>query len=277
VRVGFVGLGDQGLPMARRVVAAGLPTTLWARRAASLEPFLGTAATSAGSPRALGAASDVVATCVFDGAGTREILFGPDGILAGMSRGGIVVVHSTIAPEEIMEIAAVARDLGVTVLDAPVSGGRAMAEQGRLVALVGGDRAAHDRCLPVLSTYADQVIHVGRVGAGQQVKLINNALMAAQLGLAADAFELGGHLGLDPDGLALALRQGTGRSYALEVLARSGSIDVIARGPAAPTLSKDVRLLARTTAGRVDVQRGPLLRAARAAIEMIESRVSARP
>src|SRR5207302_9046050 len=116
------------MPMARRVVAAGLPTTLWARRAASLEPFLGTAATVVGSPRALGAASDVVATCVFDGAGTREILFGPDGILAGMARGGIVVVHSTIAPEEVIEIAAVGREFGVTVLDAPVRVAPGMAE-----------------------------------------------------------------------------------------------------------------------------------------------------
>jgi 3-hydroxyisobutyrate dehydrogenase-like beta-hydroxyacid dehydrogenase len=276
MRVGFVGLGDQGLPMAQRVVAAGLPTALWARRPASVEPFLGTAATIAGSPRELGAVSDIVATCVFDGAGTREILFGPAGILAGMTRGGVVVVHSTIAPEEIIEIAAVARESGITVLDAPVSGGHAMAEQGRLVALVGGDRDACERCLPVLSSYADQVIHVGRVGAGQQAKLINNALMAAQLGLAADAFELGGELGIDPDGLARALRQGSGRSYSLDVMVRSGSLDVLARGPAGPTLAKDVRLLARTTAGRADFRRGLLLVAARAAIDMIESRVPGR-
>lgn len=277
MRVGFVGLGDQGGPMARRVVAAGLPTTLWARRAESLEPFRGSPATIASTRRELGAASDVVATCVFDGAGTREILFGPDGILSGMSPGGIVAVHSTIAPEEIAEIAADARKLGITVLDAPVSGGGARAAEGRLVAIVGGDRDAHDRCGPVFASYADQVIHVGGVGAGQQAKLINNALMAAQLGLAADAFSLGGELGLDAEGLARVLREGTGRSYSLDVIAGAGSIDPIARGPARAALGKDVRLLAGTTAGQAEFQRGPLLAAARAAIEMMESRVAVRP
>lgn len=272
MRVGFVGLGDQGLPMAQRIVAAGLPTTLWARRAGSVEPFVDTAAAIADSPRALGAASDIVATCVFDGAGTREILFGPDGILAGMARGGVVMVHSTIAPEEIVAIAEDARKYGVTVLDAPVSGGRAKAEDGQLVALVGGDHAAHERCLPVMSSYADRVIHVGGVGAGQRTKLINNALMAAQLGLAADAFELGREFGVDFGGLASALRQGTGRSYSLEVFAQVGSLDVLAAGPAGPALGKDVRLLAGTTADRA----GPLLAAAQAAVEMIESRVPGR-
>lgn len=277
MRVGFVGLGDQGRPMAERVVAAGLPTTLWARRPASLEPFADTAATIAASPRELGAASDVVATCVFDGTGTREILFGPDGILAGMSPGGVVAVHSTVAPEEIVEIAADAEKHGITVLDAPVSGGGARAAEGKLVTMVGGDRAAHERCLPVFHSYADQIIHVGGVGSGQRAKLINNALMAAHLGLAADAFGLGREWGLDAEGLAQVLRQGTGRSYSLEIIARmGGSIDPLARGQAASTLGKDVRLLAETTADQADFQQGPLLAAARAAVEMIESRVSAR-
>jgi len=262
--------------MARRVIEAGLRTTLWARRLESVEPFLGTTAAIAGSRRELGANSDIVATCVFDADGTREILFGADGILAGMSPGGIVAVHSTVAPEEIVEIAKGAAEHGITVVDAPVSGGGARAAEGKLVVMAGGDPAARERCLPVFATYADQIFPVGDVGAGQRAKLINNALMAAQLGLAADALEIGGELGLDTEELAKVLRQGSGRSYALELIARIGSFDALAGSQAGRTLGKDVRLLADTTAAQVGAARRPLLAAATTAIDMMESRLAER-
>lgn len=267
-----MGLGDQGGPMARRVIDAGLPTTLWARRPESLEPFLGTTAAMAGSLRELGATSDVVATCVFDAEGTREILFGADGILAAMSPGGIIAVHSTVAPEEIVDIAGRAAEHGITVVDAPVSGGGARAAEGKLVVMAGGDPSARERCLPVFATYADQIFPVGDVGAGQRAKLINNALMAAQLGLAADAFEIGRELGLDLEGLTKVLRQGSGRSYALEVIVRSGSFEALARSQAGRTLGKDVRLLSGTAAGPIGAAERPLLAAAATAVGMMENR-----
>jgi 3-hydroxyisobutyrate dehydrogenase-like beta-hydroxyacid dehydrogenase len=274
MRVGFVGLGDQGGPMARRVIDGGLPTTLWARRLESVEPFLDTTAAVADSRRALGAGSDLIFTCVFDADGTREILFGPDGILAGMSPGGIVAVHSTVAPEEILDIAGGAAAQGITVVDAPVSGGGVRAAEGKLVVMAGGDRSAYERCLPVFATYADQIFHVGDVGAGQRAKLINNALMAAQLGLAADALQLGRELGLHAGGLSEVLRQGSGRSYALEVLVRSGSFDAIARSQAGRTLGKDVRLLTSTAATTAGAGHRPLLATATNAISMVESRLA---
>jgi 3-hydroxyisobutyrate dehydrogenase-like beta-hydroxyacid dehydrogenase len=262
--------------MARRVIDAGLSTTLWARRPESLEPFLGTTAAMAGSRRVLGASSDVVATCVFDADGTREILFGADGILAGMSPGGIVAVHSTVAPEEIVDIARGAGEFGITVVDAPVSGGGARAAEGKLVVMAGGDPSAYERCLPMFAAYADQIFQVGDVGAGQRAKLINNALMTAQLGLVADAFEFGRELGLDLEGLTKVLRQGSGRSYALEVIVRSGSFEALARSQAGRTLGKDVRLLSVTTAGQVGEAQRPLLAAAATAVGMMESRSTER-
>src|SRR6201981_3082890 len=99
MHVGFIGLGSQGGPMAERIVEAGSPTTLWARRPASLEPFADTAAKLAGSPAELGATSDLVCLCVVADADVEEVLDGDSGVLAGMADGGIIAIHSTVHPD----------------------------------------------------------------------------------------------------------------------------------------------------------------------------------
>src|SRR6478672_3994314 len=124
--VGFIGLGSQGAGMAQRMIELGLPTTLWGRRAATLDPFAGQA-TFAASPAALGAASDVVGICVTDGAAVREVTLAPDGVLGGMAPGSVLALHSTIAVDDCIAIAAAAAESGVDVIDAPVSGGGAAA------------------------------------------------------------------------------------------------------------------------------------------------------
>lgn len=244
---GFIGLGSQGAGMARRIIEQGVPTTLWARRAQSLEPFAGTAAVAA-DPVELGRASAVVGICVTDGAAVRDVALGPRGVLAGMADGSVLALHSTIGTDVCAEIADAAGARGVHVIDAPVSGGGAVAAAGRLTVYVGGAADAVDLARPVLETYGDPVLYMGALGSGLRTKLLNNALNAAHFGLAHDALALGEALGLDRATLGEALRNGSGRSFSLEVFVGIGSFDVIA-DHVGPIMAKDIGLFERETAG----------------------------
>ncbi|KMS75946.1 6-phosphogluconate dehydrogenase [Streptomyces viridochromogenes] len=241
-RVGFIGLGSQGAPMARRIVGAGHETTLWARRRTTLAPFADSGARTAGSPAELATASDLVCLCVVDDADVEQVVTGPDGVLAGLRRGGVIVVHSTVHPDTCRRLEALARTSGVSVLDAPVSGGGRAAEQGTLVVMAGGDPQVFAFCRPVFDTYGDPVVHLGPTGSGQIAKILNNLLFTAHLGLAADALGLGGTLGLDRTALGRVLPRGSAASFALDrVSDAGGGLDRIA-AHAGGLLAKDVRL-----------------------------------
>ncbi len=264
-RAGFIGLGSQGAGMAQRIIGQGVPTTLWARRERSLEPFAGIAAVAT-DPVALGRASDVVGICVTDGAAVRDVTLGPRGVLAGMSEGSVLALHSTIGTDECAEIADAAAPRRVHVIDAPVSGGGAAAAEGRLTVYVGGAEDAVARARPVLETYGDPVLHMGALGSGLRTKLLNNALNAAHFALAHDALTIGRALGLDPATLGEALRNGSGRSFSLEVFVGLGSFDAIA-DHVGPIMSKDVGLFARETGGAPD--RAVLLASADRFLELV--------
>jgi len=247
---GFIGLGSQGAGMARRIIGQGVPTMLWARRPQALEPFAGTAAFAA-DPVELGRGCDVVGICVTDGAAVFEVVLGERGVLAGMGEGTVLALHSTIGTDECAEIATAAATRGVAVIDAPVSGGGAAAAAGALTVYVGGadDAVAHAR--PVLETYGDPVLHMGPLGTGLRTKLLNNALNAAHFALAHDAFAIGTALGLDPEALGEALRNGSGRSFSLEVFVGLRSFDAIA-DHVGPIMAKDIALFERETGGAAD-------------------------
>ena len=236
-RVGFVGLGSQGGPMARRIVDAGFPTTLWARRPETLEPFADTAATTVATPAELGAASDILCVCVVDDAGVDEVLRGPHGALSSMADGSIVVVHSTVHPATCLQLQ---QDFPVHVVDAPVSGGGHKAAAGELLVMAGGPADVVARCRPILESFGNPVVHVGPLGAGQEAKLLNNMVFTAQLALAAEVFELAAVRQLDQAGVASILASGSGRSYATEVVAGGGfNLDGLG-AVAGPLLAKDV-------------------------------------
>jgi len=266
VRVGFVGLGSQGAPIAARIAASGEhELTVWARRPEQAHAFVETNAGAgvavAPSIAELAEGLDVLGLCVFGGRDVHEVLFGDGGAAAHLPGGALIICHSTVAPGEIVEVAQRAAEFGLHVLDAPVSGGAPKASIGELVVMAGGEMAAYERALPVLRTYSNQVVRLGPVGAGQHAKLINNAVMAANLAVAHDAFALGAQLGLDAAALTEILRAGSGRSYGLEVMAGAGGLDRL--GPAlAPTLTKDVALVEDLAAG----SGATLLGAARALI-----------
>jgi 3-hydroxyisobutyrate dehydrogenase-like beta-hydroxyacid dehydrogenase len=247
--------------MARRIVDAGYPLTVWARRAASLEPFAGTPAATAPDLVALGRDSDVVGVCVVDDDGVRSVVLGPAGVLAGMAPGGIIAVHSTVHPRTCAELAAAAAEAGVAVVDAPVSGGGQVAAAGKLLVLVGGADADVACAMPVFRTYGDPVLHVGPLGSGQLVKLINNALMTAQLGLADDGLRLGAAFGLDPTALAQAVLQASGASFSLGVRSHMRLEGFVAHR----LLRKDLDILA-SVAGADGLDLGALGAAAEAAL-----------
>ena len=214
---GFIGLGSQGAPIARRVIDAGYPTILWARRAETLEPFRDTSATFASDIGELGAAADHVGICVIDDEAVGKVC---DQLIPAMRPGARLVIHSTTLPETCKAVARLAAAHGLLFIEAPVSGGAPAAKAGALTIMVGGQAETVAAARPIFECFATLIIHLGDVGAGQTAKLINNSLMAANLGLAHGAIILGTEQGLDRQALAQLLNASSGRSYALEVYTR---------------------------------------------------------
>lgn len=267
MRVGFIGLGSQGGPMARRIVEGGYPTTLWARRPEALEAFADTGAKVAETPAELGAASDLVCLCVVGDADVEEITGGEHGLLAAMKPGGVIAVHSTVHPNTCRKLADTAAAQGVSVIDAPVSGGGQAASERRLLVMVGGDADVVERCRPVFATYADPIVHLGELGSGQTTKLLNNLLFTAHLATAASALSLAGALGVDPDRLAEVVSRSSGNSFALNALGGIGGLERLA-GVAGTLLQKDVRLVV-DLADRAGADAGAVLAAADAALALM--------
>jgi 3-hydroxyisobutyrate dehydrogenase-like beta-hydroxyacid dehydrogenase len=248
MKVGFIGLGSQGGPIARRIVEGGYETTLWARRPATLEQFADTPAKVAESPAELAAASDLVCLCVVGDADIEEITGGDGGLLAAMTPGAIIAIHSTVHPKTCRDLAKTAGARGISVIDAPVSGGGPAAADGRLLVMAGGDADVVERCRPVFETYADPVVHLGELGSGQTTKLLNNLLFTANLGTAATALSLADALGVSPDRLVEVVSRGSGNSFALNTLGGIGGLERLA-GLAGTLLQKDVRLIAELAEG----------------------------
>jgi 3-hydroxyisobutyrate dehydrogenase-like beta-hydroxyacid dehydrogenase len=238
VNVGFIGLGSQGAPMARRIIDAGYPVVLWARRRDSLAPFAETAAKTASSIAELGACTEHVGICVRDDAGVSEVC---DQLIPAMRPGGRIAIHSTVHPKLCVTLSSQARARDLKLIDAPVSGGGPGAAAGALTVMVGGDEEAVAAARPIFATFAGLIVRLGGVGAGQTAKLVNNALMAAHVAMAHHALAAGAALGLDRAALADIVKVSSGRSYGFEVYARLPAPSAFAHG--AKLLAKDLRLL----------------------------------
>jgi 3-hydroxyisobutyrate dehydrogenase-like beta-hydroxyacid dehydrogenase len=266
--VGFVGLGKLGTGMAEAMRRAGWPLHVWARRPASLEPFVGLSGVEiVDSRRELGARCELVGVCVTADADVEAVVLGDDGVLAGMDRGGVIAVHSTVSPSTCLGLAAIAAERGVTVVDAPVDGHENDALEGHLTVMVGGDLQVFERIRPVLSSYGEPITHLGPLGAAQVVKLLNNLLFTANLGLALEALELGIAIGADPVALQSLFLRGWSRSGSLEswsCLIPPEGVDHLAL-----LLGKDVSH-ALDELERRSLASAPLVAAARAALDRIE-------
>jgi len=255
--------------MARRIVEGGYETTLWARRPASLEPYADSAAKTAGSPAELAAASDLVCLCVVGDDDVRQVLYGETGVLAGLASGGIVAIHSTVHPDTCRGVAEKAAAQGVSVIDAPVSGGGPAVEEGKLLVMVGGEDEIVERCRPVFATYADPIVHLGAVGSGQVTKILNNLLFTANLGSAMSTLELGQSLGVPRDRLCEVLNGGSATSKALSsITVFGGSLEGLAP-IAGALLQKDVRHAA-SIAANASAAEGSVFTAADTALKLMD-------
>jgi 3-hydroxyisobutyrate dehydrogenase-like beta-hydroxyacid dehydrogenase len=238
IKCGFIGLGSQGAPMAQRMIDAGFPVTLWARRPETLEPYRGTAASFAADVAELGAQVQHVGICVVDDAGVRQVC---EALIPAMDPGGLIAIHSTILPQTCQALARQAAERGIALVDAPVSGGEPAAKAGALTVMVGGTAEAVAQARPVFETFGQLIVHLGEVGAGQHAKLVNNSLMAANMGVAQHALSAGEVLGVDRAALVELIKASSGRSFGFEVFARLPTPAAFKHGAA--LLAKDVRLL----------------------------------
>ncbi|MFB4309679.1 NAD(P)-dependent oxidoreductase [Actinomadura sp. GTD37] len=241
MRLGFVGAGRMGRPMVRRLVGAGHEVRVLGRTPGARGALAGDGARPVAGLADAGASADAVLVCVFTDDQVRDVCLG-DALLAGMPRGSVLVVHTTASPRTIEAVAARASRHGVHVVDAPVSGGPHDVEAGRVTLFVGGPDDAVAGVRPALGAYGDPVLHVGPAGAGLRVKLVNNAVFAAQIGLLADAVRLGGRLGVDESVLLGALTSGSAASRALTGVAARGSVAAFAAAAGA-FLAKDVEVV----------------------------------
>lgn len=213
VRVGFVGAGQMGEPMVHRLLGAGFPVTVFARRDEVRRRLADAGATLASSVARAADAADVAIVCLFSEDQVREVAFGEEGLLAHLGPGAVLVNHTTVTPGAIRDLVATAGP--GRVVDAPVSGSAQEIAQGRLRILVGGEEAAVDRAEPPLRSYGDPLLPTGGTGSATLVKLVNNLLYAAHAQVGRDALRLADDLGVDRPLLLEALAACSGGSNAL--------------------------------------------------------------
>ncbi|MBL8470840.1 MAG: NAD-binding protein [Rhodocyclaceae bacterium] len=219
MEIGFIGLGIMGRPMAQNIARAGHALHLYARRPESLAPFEGKATIHA-SAALVGSHADIVITIVADAPDVEAVALGPDGVAAGARAAGrsdlILIDMSTIAPPAARGIATRLAEAGVTMLDAPVSGGEPGAIHGTLTIMVGGPQPEFERALPVLQAMGRSVTLIGPTGAGQVAKACNQILTGAGVAAVAEAFNLARAHGVDPANVRTALMGGMARSAILD-------------------------------------------------------------
>lgn len=218
MRVGMIGLGVMGLPMAGNLMRAGFQVAVHARRSASAASLLAGGAVFCDSPAVLAARSDALITMVTADADVEQVLFGPRGAAEGLAPGALVIDHSTISPSTARACAARLARQSVLMLDAPVSGGEAGAIAGTLSIMAGGDAQAFERARPLLQAVGRTLVHVGDSGAGQVAKAANQLAICVTLQGMAEAFCLAGAHGIDAQVLLDSLRGGATASRMLEVM-----------------------------------------------------------
>ena len=215
--IGWIGLGAMGLPMVTRLATAGHRVQVGEHRdAAAVEAARRAGATARRTPREVADGCELLITMVRDEAQTDQVVHGVDGALAGMAPGTTLCLMSTLSPRYCTAVADAAVQCGVDVLDAPVSGGAPAAAAGSLAIMIGGDGAVLDRCRPVFELLGERIFHLGSVGAGQQAKIVNNAVKTGILALTTEGLALGVRAGLDLNALLEVLRAGSARSHVVE-------------------------------------------------------------
>ena len=218
----FIGLGVMGFPMAGHLQAAGHQTTVYNRTTSRAEAWVDAHGGSAvPTPREAATGADAVMVCVGNDDDLRFVVFGEDGALAGMAEGSTLVDHTTASAEVAREIAAVASEIGVGFVDAPVSGGQAGAQNGQLSIMCGGDPDVFATVEPLIDSYAKAIVLVGDVGSGQLTKMVNQVCIGGLIQGLAEALDFSRRAGLDTDKVLAAISQGASGSWQMENRART--------------------------------------------------------
>lgn len=218
MKVGFIGLGAMGRPMAGHLLRAGHDLAVWARRGTSAAPLAALGAEVCATPADLGRRCEVVFTMVTSSADVAGVALGPQGLIEGLAPGAVLVDCSTIAPEAARRIADALAQRGIDCVDAPVSGGEQGAIDATLAIMAGGAAAVLERVHPLLACLGRRIVHVGPSGAGQVAKACNQMIMVAAIEAVAEALRLAAAAGVDGDRVKEALAGGSAASRVLEVM-----------------------------------------------------------
>jgi 2-hydroxy-3-oxopropionate reductase len=269
-RVGFIGLGVMGAPMARHLLSAGFPLTVHSRSAPPVEALVAEGASWASKPIDVARASDVIVTMLPDTPDVELVLLGADGVADGAAEGSLVIDMSTIDPIATRSYAERFAEGGVSMLDAPVSGGQVGAEGGTLSIMVGGPDDAFERALPVFEAMGSTIVHVGPAGAGQVTKACNQLVIASAVEAVGEAFVLAVRAGVDPTKVREALLGGFAGSKVLEMHGQRMLDGAFEPGFRSALMAKDGRIVVKA-AGRL----GAPIPAFRAVAERLEAMLPA--
>ncbi len=217
-RVGFIGLGTMGMPMARNLIKAGFSVTVYNRTTAKAATLVAEGATRANSPAEVAAGNSIIVTIVSDTPDVESVILGWNGVIEKIQPGSVVADMSTISPDATRKIAARLTEKGCYMLDAPVSGGEQGAIDGTLSIMVGGDEQALEICRPVFQALGKSITHVGTNGMGQTVKLMNQILVAGNLNAVVEALMFGQKQGVDLGKAIDAVKGGAAGSWQLSNL-----------------------------------------------------------
>jgi 2-hydroxy-3-oxopropionate reductase len=243
MKVGFIGLGVMGAPMAGRLLDAGHELAVWARRLEATTALAARGADVCATPAALAARCEVVITVVTSSTDVETLAFGPEGLAEGFAPGAVHVDMSTIAPGTARALATRYAERGIGWLDAPVSGGEPAAQAGTLAIMAGGEAAVLERVRPLLEVLGQRIVHIGEAGAGQVAKACNQMIMVNAIQACAEAMLLARAHGVDLAAVRRALMGGSAASRVLEVMGERMVTRDFAAGIEARLHHKDYGLL----------------------------------
>ena len=218
-KIGFIGLGIMGKPMAKNLLKAGYSIVAYDLNKDAVEDVVKAGALAASSSKEAAGKAEVIITMLPDSPDVKEVILGKDGVLEGIQPGSIVIDMSSINPLVSQEIEKELRKKGVEMLDAPVSGGETGAIQGTLAIMVGGKEKVFNESVEIFKAVGKNIVHVGGIGAGGFVKLVNQIIVAVNIAAVGEAFTLGTKAGLDPQVIYQAIRGGLAGSTVLETKA----------------------------------------------------------
>ncbi|HTS21604.1 MAG TPA: NAD(P)-dependent oxidoreductase [Casimicrobiaceae bacterium] len=239
----FLGLGVMGFPMAGHLAAAGHTVTVYNRSGAKAAQWTARhGGRSEPTPALAAADAELVMMCVGNDDDVRAVALGPEGALSSMKRGTILVDHTTASAAVAREVYAAARARGVSFLDAPVSGGQAGAENGKLTIMVGGDADAFARAEPVLACYARAVTLMGGSGSGQLTKMVNQICIAGLVQALSEGINFGMHAGLDVEQVLDVIGKGAAQSWQMDNRGKTMAADKFDFGFAVDWMRKDLAI-----------------------------------